>query len=112
MRAIDVHVHLPTEDWLDRCMGPYMESTQRYFHSTVERRSVEEMAAAYEELDTVGCLLAWDAETATGRPPLRNEEVAEIAARFPGRFIPIASVDPHKGDAACAELERAVKELG
>lgn len=112
MRAIDVHVHLPTGDWLDRCLGPYMESTERYFHTTIARVPVEQMADEYEELDTVACLLAWDAETATGRPPLRNDEVVEIAARYPGRFIPVASVDPHKGEAACAELERAVRDLG
>jgi hypothetical protein len=112
VRAIDVHVHLPNGDWLDRCLGPYLEATERYFHAAVERRSTEDLAAYYESIDTVACLLAWDAETATGRPPLTNDEVAGIASRFPERFVPIASVDPHKGDAACAELERAVRTLG
>lgn len=112
MRAIDVHVHLPTGDWLDRCLGPYLESTERFFRTAVERKTAEELDGYYEKLDVVACLLAWDAETATGRPPLTNDEVAAIAGRFPGRFIPVASVDPHKGEAACRELERAVRELG
>lgn len=112
MRAIDIHVHLPNGDWLDRCLGPYLSSTERYFRARVERRDVAAFAAEYADADVVACLLAWDAETATGRPPLTNDEVAEIAARYPGRFIPIASVDPHKGDAACREIERAVRDLG
>lgn len=112
MRAVDVHVHLPNGDWLDRCLGPYLESAERYFHATLERKSLEELAAYYESIDTVACLLAWDAETATGLPPLTNDEVAAAAVRFPGRFVPVASVDPHKGGAARRELERAVRELG
>ncbi|HEV2458954.1 MAG TPA: amidohydrolase family protein, partial [Ktedonobacterales bacterium] len=60
----------------------------------------------------VGVLLAWDAETATGQKPLRNETVAEIVRRFPTQFVGFASVDPLKGDLAIGEIERAVKELG
>jgi uncharacterized protein len=41
-----------------------------------------------------------------------NEEIAETAARFPGRFIPFASVNPRDGDDALAEMERAVRDLG
>ena len=65
----------------------------------------------YEALDCVGVLLAWDAETATGRPPLSNDLVAGIVARFPGRFVGFASVDPWK-PTALAELRRAREELG
>jgi uncharacterized protein len=93
-------------------MAPFMESTEAYFHAPAARETVEELAAHYERIDAVACLLAWDAETATGRPPLTNDEVAAIAAAYPGRFIPVASVDPHKGERAVLELERAVKELG
>jgi uncharacterized protein len=56
-------------------------------------------------------LLAWDAETATGRKPLRNDTVAEIVQRYPQQFVGFASVDPHKGERAIVEIERAVKEL-
>lgn len=111
MRAIDFHVHLPTPEWLDVTMAGYTEPAERYFRSPVTRRTLEELAAEYEELDLVAVLLAWDAETATGRPPLPNEYVAEAAARFPGRFVGFGSVDPLKGPPALAGLER-IRELG
>src|SRR5438093_13461379 len=57
-------------------------------------------------------LLAWDAETATGLPPLGNDYLAAIVQRYPQQFIGFASVDPHKGKAAVKEIERAVKDLG
>ena len=41
-----------------------------------------------------------------------NEEMAEIARRFPGRFIPYAAVPLKDVDGAVRELRRAVTELG
>lgn len=41
-----------------------------------------------------------------------NEEMAAIAARFPGRFIPYAAVPMTDVPGAVAELERAVTQLG
>ena len=43
---------------------------------------------------------------------LRNDTVAEIVRRYPKQFIGFASVDPHKGDRAIAEAQRAVRDLG
>lgn len=111
MHAIDFHVHLPTEGWIEGSMGPYREATEKYFRSRVVTREVEEMAAEYAALDVVGVVLAWDAETNTGRPRVSNDEVAAIQERFPSRFVGFASVDPLKPDAP-AELRRAVEDLG
>lgn len=111
-KAIDFHVHLPIAEFMDVAVGPYRAAAERFFRAEVKLRDVEEMAAYYREQDIVGVLLAWDAETATGRPPLRNDTVAEIVRRFPQQFVGFASVDPHKGKAAIREAERAVKELG
>jgi uncharacterized protein len=110
-RAIDFHVHLPITEFMDVAIGQYRQATEEYFHIAVKLRDVEEVAAYYHEQDIVGVLLAWDAETATGRKPLRNETVAEIVRRFPEQFVGFASVDPLKGDKAIHEIERAVKEL-
>lgn len=41
-----------------------------------------------------------------------NEELAEIARRFPGRFIPYAAVPMRDIGGAVDELERAVRRLG
>jgi predicted TIM-barrel fold metal-dependent hydrolase len=105
MRAIDFHVHLPTPEWLDVSMAGYVEAAEAYFRSTVSRRSLEELAEEYRRMDMMAVLLAWDAETATGRPRLTNEFVADAVIAFPDVFTGFGSVDPHKGKRAVAELD-------
>ena len=112
VRAIDFHVHLPLKEWLEGSIGPYREPTERYFHAQVHEKSGDELAVEYAQEQFFGILLAWDAETATHRPPLSNDLVSGIARRHPKRFAFFASVDPWKGKAAVDELERAVRELG
>ena len=110
MRAIDFHVHLPTPDWIDGSMAGYVEAAEAYFRSSVERQSLDELAAKYLALDVRAVLLAWDAETATGRPRVPNETVAAAVAEHPDAFTGIGSVDPHK-DSAVDEVAR-IAELG
>ncbi len=110
MRAIDFHVHLPTPDWIDGSMAGYVEAAEAYFRSSVERQSLDELAAKYRALDVRAVLLAWDAETATGRPRVPNETVATAIAEHPDAFTGIGSVDPHK-DSAVDEVAR-IAELG
>src|SRR6202042_1697571 len=76
-RAIDFHVHLPTPDWLDGSMAGYVQAGEAYFRSRVERQSLDQLAAKYRALDATAVLLAWDAETATGRPRVPNVTVAD-----------------------------------
>ena len=57
-------------------MQGYIEAAESYFRSKVVRRSLEDLARDYMELDVLAVLLAWDAETATGRPRVPNELVA------------------------------------
>jgi predicted TIM-barrel fold metal-dependent hydrolase len=111
LRAIDFHVHLPTPAWLDVSMRGYVETAESYFRSTIARRTIDELAADYSALDVKAVLLAWDAETATGRPRVPNELVAEACRQHPDTFIGFGSVDPHKGEGAVAELDR-FEELG
>jgi uncharacterized protein len=99
MRAIDFHVHLPTPDWLDGSMDGYVEAAEAYFRSTVERQSLAELADKYRALDVLAVLLAWDAETATGRPRVPNETVAAACQEYPDAFTGLGSVDPHKPSA-------------
>jgi hypothetical protein len=56
-------------------------------------------------------LLAWDAETATGRPRVPNDLVAEACRAYPDTFVGFGSVDPLKGPRAVEELDR-IAELG
>jgi predicted TIM-barrel fold metal-dependent hydrolase len=106
-----MHVHLPTPEWLDGSMGGYIEAAEAYFRSKVSRKTVEEVAREYEALDAMAVLLAWDAETATGRPRLSNEFVAQACRDHPEVFTGFGSVDPHKGEEAVAAVER-IAELG
>jgi predicted TIM-barrel fold metal-dependent hydrolase len=103
-RAIDFHVHLPTPDWLDGSMAGYVEAAEAYFRSPVSRQSLGELAALYRGLEVTAVLLAWDAETATGRPRVPNETVAAAIREYPDAFTGLGSVDPHKGAAAVAEV--------
>jgi uncharacterized protein len=103
-RAIDFHVHLPTPDWLDTSMAGYVEIAEAYFRSPVQRQTLAELADRYRALDARAVLLAWDAETATGRPRVPNETVAAACQEYPDAFTGLGSVDPHKGDAAIAEV--------
>jgi predicted TIM-barrel fold metal-dependent hydrolase len=105
-RAIDFHVHLPTPDWLDGSMAGYVEAAEAYFRSPVQRGTLDDLAIRYRELDVMAVLLAWDAETATGRPRVPNETVADACRAHPDVFTGFGSVDPHKGDAAVAEVAR------
>jgi len=99
VRAIDFHVHLPTPDWLDGSMAGYVEAAEAYFRSTAQRQSLGELADRYRQLDVRAVLLAWDAETATGRPRVPNETVAAACEKYPDVFTGIGSVDPHKESA-------------
>jgi predicted TIM-barrel fold metal-dependent hydrolase len=110
MRAIDFHVHLPTPDWLDGSMDGYVEAAEAYFRSTVERQSLGELADKYRALDVLAVLLAWDAETATGRPRVPNETIATACLEYPDAFTGLGSVDPHK-PSAVDEVGR-IAELG
>ena len=106
MRAIDFHVHLPTPEWLDGSLAGYVEAAEAYFRSKVARKTLEEVVQEYERMDIRAVILAWDAETATARPRLSNEWVAEACQRYPEVLSGFGSVDPHKGERAVAELEQ------
>ena len=101
---MDFHVHLPTPDWLDGSMSGYVEAAEAYFRSVVQRQSLDQLAARYRQLEVQAVLLAWDAETATGRPRVPNETVAAACRAHPEAFTGLGSVDPHKGQAAVAEV--------
>jgi uncharacterized protein len=104
LRAIDFHVHLPTPDWLYGSMAGYVEAAAAYFRSSVQRQSLDELAGRYRAIGVKAVLLAWDAETATRRPPVPNDIVAAACRSHPDAFTGLGSVDPHKGSAAVAEV--------
>jgi predicted TIM-barrel fold metal-dependent hydrolase len=108
-RAIDLHVHLPTEEWLQQSIGPHLEATEAYFRARVQRKSIEDVAREYADRDILGLVLDWDDESVTGRGWMGNDWLAGLEERFPGVLMGFGSVDPHAEDAVdevkrCADL--------
>ena len=108
-RAIDLHVHLPTEEWLQQSIGPHLEATEAYFRARVRRRSIEDVAQEYADRDILGVVLDWDDESVTGRGWMGNDWLAGLDGRFPGVLMGFGSVDPHAENAVdevkrCADL--------
>ncbi len=112
IRAIDMHVHPGTREYLVDSGGKYIADALNYFHRHDAVVTAEEMAEYYRSISMMAVLLAWDAETATGLPPVTNDYVAGLVKQYPDCFMGFASVDPWKGIPATRELTRAVRELG
>jgi predicted TIM-barrel fold metal-dependent hydrolase len=93
MRAVDMHVHLPTGDWVCGCVGHYLDSVERYFGTRPAPVSLDDLFELYGRLDLGGVLLGWDAE---GRE-IDNAELASICRD--SRFVGFGSVDPNRADA-------------
>jgi uncharacterized protein len=109
-KAIDLHVHLPTEEWMNNAIGPHLAATERYFRNAPERKSIDQVAEEYRDRDVLGVVLDWDDHSVTDRPWLGNEFMAGLAERFPGTLMGFGSVDPHD-DGALDEMRRAA-DLG
>jgi hypothetical protein len=109
-RAIDLHVHLPMDEWLDNAIGLLLPATEAYFRAKVQRKTIEEVAEEYANRDVLGVVLDWDDHSATGRGWMGNDWLAGLSARFPGALMAFGSVDPHD-DRATDEMARC-RDLG
>lgn len=112
MKAIDVHVHPSTSNFMIDSYGSYRDALSKFFRTDLPVRTPEEMVEEFRELDIKAVLLGWDAETAMGLPPVPNDFIAKIVRDYPDTFIGFGGVDPWKGKAAIKEIERCAKELG
>jgi predicted TIM-barrel fold metal-dependent hydrolase len=110
IRAIDVHTHVPRRRGLT--VSAQGQQMARYFASTIQSGTVEDMAELYRKMDILAVTFSVDSETVSDSAFDGNDYVAEIQQAFPDVFIGWASVDPHKGRMALRELERAVTKLG
>jgi uncharacterized protein len=110
MNAIDLHVHLPMDEWLDNAIGPYLDATEAYFRAKVQRKTIEEVAEEYRSRGILGVVLDWDDHTVSGRDWLGNDWLAGLGERFPGALMGFGSVDPYD-DAALDEMVRC-RDLG
>jgi len=113
MKAIDVHVHPSTREYLVDVWDPEVfAATSRYFKFDLRVRSEDEMADEYRSQQLMAVVLGWDDRTVSGRPAISNDWLAALQRRHPDVFICFGGVDPWRGREAIQEAERAVRELG
>ncbi|MFC7304021.1 amidohydrolase family protein [Streptomyces monticola] len=114
LRAIDVHTHAEVSASGGASLGDDLhDASSAYFKVEGERKpTVAQMAAYYRERDMAAVVFTVDAESATGTPPVPNEEIAETAAAHSDVLIPFASLDPFRGKAAVRQARRLVEEYG
>jgi len=114
LTAIDVHVHAEVSSSGGASLsGELEEASNAYFKIADTRRpTLPEIAAYYRERQMACVVFTVDAESATGVPPVPNEEVAQAAADHPDVIIPFASIDPARGLAGARQARRLVAEHG
>jgi predicted TIM-barrel fold metal-dependent hydrolase len=112
VRAIDVHTHAEVSlDGHDPMPPELREAARRYFRGEGAQPTAQDVADYYREREMACVIFTVDYESQSGRPPVPNEEVAEVAAANPDVLIPFASVDPARGDAV-ERARRLITEHG
>ncbi|WP_137990836.1 amidohydrolase family protein [Streptomyces vilmorinianum] len=112
--AIDVHTHAEVSAQGHASLADHLhDASSAYFKVAGDRKpTVTEMAAYYRERHMAAVVFTVDAESATGTPPVPNEEIAEAAAANSDVLIPFASIDPFRGRAGVRQARRLVEEYG
>lgn len=108
-RFIDVHVHPPVAGFLDGAFAPFLSGVEKQFGRAFAEMTVDEIAEHYRSREGRAVILAWDAESATGRRPFGSARVAKMVAQHPDVLLGFGSVDPHKGAAAVAGVFEAAR---
>jgi predicted TIM-barrel fold metal-dependent hydrolase len=103
--AIDVHVHaeVSVNDG---------EAERAGHHGHFPSPDARQVAEYYRGLGMACVIFPVDAERMLGRPPVPNEEIAEIAAENSDVLIPFASLDPARGPSNVAEARRLIEQFG
>lgn len=101
VEAIDIHVHAEvSRDGHDPVPPELRAASKRYFKDGGGEPTADDVAAYYRERKMACVIFTVDWESQSGRPPVPNEEIAEVAAANPDVLIPFASVDPARPDGA------------
>jgi len=112
--AVDVHVHAEVSADGHRALPDrLMSGSAAYFKTDGDRApSIDRIADYYRQRRMAAVVFTVDAETATGHPPVRSEEVAEACAAHADVLIPFGSVDPWQGAAAVGRARALAREYG
>lgn len=112
MRRIDLHAYPGTREWIDS-QGPFAAALGTYWGREWVPQSEPDVVSGFKEAGVEVVLVAFDIESVVGAPPCSNDYVAGFRDRQRGTVLQAwGAVNPHKGDAAIAEAERAVRDLG
>ncbi len=110
--AIDVHAHAEVSRSGQDGMPPeFREAAARYFKSDT-LPTADDVAVYYRERNIAAVIFTVDFELQSGRPPIPNEEIAEVAAANSDVLIPFASVDPARGAEGIRRARRLIEEHG
>jgi len=110
VEAIDVHTHAEVAlDGHDPVPPELREASKKYFRGGGGIPTVEDVAAYYRERKIACVVFSVDWESQSGRPPVPNQEIAEVAAANDDVLIPFASVDPNRQGAA-DEVRRLIAD--
>ena len=93
---IDTHVHPPTAKMMNETFRPFIPELERVFRRSFPILDVSQIADYYRSAGGMAVLLAWDAETATGLPPLTSAEVAAMVGQHPDVFVDSEASIPTK----------------
>ena len=107
--AIDVHTHAEVGLTGEDGLRPEWRAAAAKYFGEEATPTVEDVAAYYRERNMAAVVFTVDAVTQTGRPAVRNDEIAEVAAANADVLIPFGSVDPRRPDAV-DEVRRLVAE--
>jgi hypothetical protein len=111
--AIDVHTHaeVSARTGADG-LTPELRAASASYFGEAGLPTAEDVAAYYRERNMVAVIFCVDCESVTGRAPVPNEEVAEVAAANPDVLIPFASIDPARGRRGVLDAKRLIAEHG
>jgi len=113
VRAIDIHVHAEVARSGHDPMPPELRAAaQRYFRRDDPQPTADDVAAHYRERGMACVVFPVDWEAQSGRAPVSNEEVAEVAAAHPDVMIPFASIDPARGREGVRAARRLIEDHG
>ncbi len=111
MRRVDLHCYPGTEPWI-RSQGPFVEALGKYWKRDWVAKTEDEVIREFRQAAVEVVLVAFDIESVTGAPPCTNDYVAGMRDRHPDTILQAwAAVDPHKGEQAIVEAERAIRDL-
>ena len=112
--ALDVHTHVETDAHGRHSLDDeLLAASAAYFKAGANRTpTLDDIAEYYRERSMAAVVFTVDASTATGRPALSSEEIAEAATRHADVLIPFGSVDPRRGADAVHQARRLVADYG